>query len=106
MKKNRRKLPTTVDIGGLLFKIKYPISLSEELLKELGKDVVGYCDWKKRELVVVREWAKVDEMTLIHEIVHAIFSSLDPTSKAGKETIVRPFSQMLYGALKSIGMIK
>ena len=45
-------------------------------------------------------------MTLIHEIVHAILDSLSPNSKLGKESVVKPFAQMLYGALKSAKMIR
>ncbi len=104
--KSKKKLPKTVNIGGLEFKIRYPVIMPKDAIGEMGNDVVGFCDSSNREIAVLQKWALKDDTVIVHEIVHAIINYMGLKGSIQKELPVRVFSQMLYGALKSIKMIK
>jgi len=102
MKKNR-KFPKKVDIGGLWFTIYYVKKMPQSVIKDLGKGCVAYCDWQNRLIMLNYDIAKKDDVTLLHEILHAVIESVSSRDSHHQEWFVKGVSQLLWGAILSLG---
>jgi hypothetical protein len=101
--KKKVKFPKKVDIGGLWFSIIYVKEIPEAVKKELGGNCVAYCDWSNRAIMITRGVAEVDDVTLLHEILHAIIESVSGRDAHHQEWFVKSMSQLIYGAILSLG---
>ena len=96
----------TVNIGGLLFTIKYYKKFPKNILDDLGKDTIGYCDWSKQEIgILFRENRQLEALILFHEIGHAAADSVKTKNGLANENFAKPFFQIFFGALVDIGLI-
>ena len=103
MKKRKVNLVKRVNVGGLDIQVLYVSKFPKKIIDELGGNCVAYCDWANRVIVIRNDVAKVDDLTLVHEIMHAAIESISDNQSYQKEWFVKSVSQILYGALKSMG---
>jgi hypothetical protein len=107
--KNRRFNGKTVEIGGILYQIKYKKHISNS-----NKDIEtkGDIDFNKRIINILKRMASSEKIsTLIHELIHGSLETVIPADVSAKfaeieELIVNPFSRVLTGALRSAGLLK
>lgn len=102
-KKAKFQLVPKVNIGGLEIKILYVKKFPPRIVKELGENCVAYCDWANRIIMMRYDVARTDDLTLVHEIMHAAIESITDSQSYQKEWFVKSVSQLVYGALKSMG---
>ena len=103
MKKKADKLVRDLNIGGLPFKVYYVKKFPKKIVEELGENCVAYCDFANRTIWLEYPIARIDDLTLVHEIMHAAIESVTDSPVYQKEWFVKAISQLLYGALKSMG---
>ena len=88
------KIPNKLKIGGHTYKV----FLKKEW--EDSKDEDGYCDVTKNEIVLKASMSQsCKEVTLLHEIFHALNSVLD-------HTVMDSLSEQLYQVLKDNKLLK
>lgn len=109
MKKNRLK-GKTVEIGGILYKVKY---VSPKCIK--GSDVltaIGNIDFDKRIIKIEKGLSSSEEISvIIHELCHAVLETIIPAKilddyEETEELIVGPFARLITGALRSANLLK
>ncbi len=101
----KKKLPTTVKIGGLVFKIKYIIPGKEKPLK----DGEAGCVLLVEQKIYIDKGLSysVSIIVLLHEFLHAIGDVYCPNKNAfAKEEFTCTTSQLLFQALTSSKMLK
>ena len=101
----RKKLPTTVNIGGLVFKIKYVIPGAGSSLE---KGDAGCVTQDKQEICIDKKLPYPLKMTiLLHEFLHAIGDTFCPNKNAFiKEEFTCVVSSLLFQALTSAKLLK
>ncbi len=109
MKKNRLA-GRTIEIGGLLYKVKY---VNRKRIK--GSDALavrGEIDFDKRTIEIEKGLSPSEEIVvIIHELLHATLDTILPAKLLDdceelEELIVDPVSRILTGALRSTGLLK
>ena len=106
MNKLKKTRISKINIGGLPFRIRYFKVLPRKLKDELGENTMGYCDWSNQEIgVVLNKKSSINQLTLFHEIGHAVADSIKVHNALANETFARPFFQFFFGALIDAGLI-
>jgi hypothetical protein len=106
MKKKERKWPTHVDIGGMPFKIVYTIPNRKKRVLYLGgRELYGSCNLFTHTIHIDKRHPRLIPFVLFHEIVHACVTHADMDEVAGDESLVKPFTHMLFNAMKQLKMI-
>lgn len=105
MKKQNRLNGKTIEIGGLLYKVKYvnkkPVKNSKELM------VRGEIDFGTRIIEIEKGLSPSEEIAVIvHELCHGVLDTILPAKILDdyseiEEMIVDPFSRLLVSALRS-----
>ncbi len=107
MKEAKKTKNQQVSIAGMPFKIKYFKKLPFRLKEELGEDTIGYCDWGNQEIGIVIHKSKfMNELSLFHEIGHAVADSIKGNNGLANESFAKPFFQLFFGALVDAGFIQ
>jgi Zn-dependent peptidase ImmA (M78 family) len=107
--KKKRWQGKKIEIGGFTYAVKYfhrKRPNKNTAIQMAWLDPVKRVIWLRDDMVPEEE-----EQTLIHEIMHAIDDTLIPAKilaklAAEEEIILEPYSRLLYGALKSAGLLK
>lgn len=109
MRKNRLD-GKTIEIGGILYKVRYT-----GRKKVHGSEVLavrGEVDFDKRTIEIEKGLSPSEEiLVIIHELCHASLDTFLPAKildecEEIEELIVDPFSRILTGALRSAGLLK
>ena len=105
--KHKRWQGKSIEIGGLIYKIKYKKFSAKS--KVMTKALI--C--AKDRVIWISEGLSPSEeiQSLIHEIIHGIIDALIPARilakiEAEEEVLVEPFSRLLVSALRSGGLLK
>lgn len=100
-----RKFPTSVTIGGLVFKIKY---ISAGKGKPLQEGEAGCINVIDQRIYIEKSLPYAASMiTLLHEFLHAIGDVSCPNKNVfAKEEVTSITSQLLFQALTSAKLLK
>ena len=109
--KTNRLSGKTIEIGGIIYKIKYrgrknASSKSKELAAR------GEIDFDKRTIELEKGLSPSEEIVvIIYELLHASLDSFIPARMLDEfeeleELIVDPLSRILVGALRSAGLLR
>lgn len=108
MNKNRLD-GKTIEIGGLLYKVKYRNRIYGSSKKVA---IRGEIDFDKRTIEIEKGMSPAEEIsTLIHELCHGCLDAIVPSDILAKcteveELVIGPFSRLLAGALRSADLLK
>ncbi len=100
------KLKKTVEISGVIYKIKFPKKITAVKPSKKGHDeLLGCINHDKREISIEKNRNDIPWI-MFHELCHGTLECMDEEKLDNDETFVKAFSRILYGAVKSVGMFK
>lgn len=106
MKKNRLD-GRTIEIGGLLYKVKYVGKIHSSNTWPIGR-----INFDKRTIEIEKGLSSSEEISvIIHELCHGALETILPVKiledyEEVEELIVGPFARIFAGALRSAGLLK
>lgn len=110
MKMERRWRGKKIEIGGIIYAIKY---FAKNKFSNKGKvETKAEICMKDRTIWLKPGMPQSEEIqSLIHELIHGVIDILIPAKilaeiEEEEELIVEPFSRMFTGALRSAGLLR